>query len=301
MKRILSVVLIIAVIFGLMPNIAAAETEEGSLSEEIDSEENDDDYDPADWIDDSVYHGDSVELYSSVFGRYTVLTLDVSGSMSSTELSKMKEASLKFCQTILSSNGTNKVAVVKFGSSASIACGFTDSYSELQTVINGLSAGGGTDMAGGLTKTAELFEAAAVSAFAEKNIIIFSDGAPNSASAALSVYNSIADDYNIYSLGYSLSSSGASFMSSIQNSGYYNVTSSDEITAAVAQIAEKILEGASGSLFWFDTQNTIITVYKNKKSPGALKEDYTAAEGALVVVDGAEYTTNSNGRVTVPN
>lgn len=297
MKKILSFILAVIIVLSCVPMELFAEAAENIT--EIESDEN---FNPAEWIDDSYFHNESLTLMAATksTNRYTVLTLDVSGSMGSIEMSKMKEASIEFCNTMLASRGTNMIAVVKFGSSASVACGFTDDLEVLKNTINGLSSGGGTDTAGGLRKVKELYDQLGSSLASEKNVMVFSDGAPNSESDAQNVFNSMKDEYNVYSLGYNLGSSGESFMRSIQNSGFYNVNSTDDIINAISDISSAILSGASGSINLFMPNTTSVTVYENKKRASAVYEDFRLSEGAEVEVNNQVYITDKSGIVSIP-
>lgn len=299
-KKLISAILSVVMLGALVPNIVFAEE---PFNESIIEEEDDSNYDPADWIDDSVFHGsDGVSLMSSTknINRYTVLTLDVSGSMGTTEMTKMKEASIAFCNTMLSARGNNMIAVVKFGSSSSVACGFTNDLSALEQSINSLSSSGGTDTAGGLSKAGELYDSLGLNNITERNIILISDGYPNSASSAQSIATSMWADYNIYTLGYDLPSDAQSFMQSIQNCGFYNVVGSDDITNAIKSISDAILAGASGNIQDFLANTTTVTVYKNKKGASSVNDDFVLCEGAKVTVNNSEYTTNASGNVQIP-
>lgn len=306
-KRILSIVLI-AVFLGSVLNIDVFAQSGDLLQSNFDTlesnscDENDDDYDPAQWVDDDIIHqDDDASLMSTIKnGRYTVLTIDVSGSMSGSVMTATKEAAKKFCSAMLSSRGKNYVSIVKFGSSSSVACGFTDNLDTLTDTINNLYASGGTDTTGGLQKSDEVYNELGISDITERNVLIISDGEPNSEEDAKAKAVEMWQSNNIYSLGYRLSGYGYTFMESIQNSGFYNISDTTEMDTAISQIAESILQGSTGSADDIVTNTTTVTVYENKKSPTALQGDYVVSEGAVITLNGTDYTSNKNGIVTIP-
>lgn len=203
---------------------------------------------------------------SKVVTRYSVLILDTSGSMSGTPARRQIEAAKKFCESVLKAEGTNYVAIVKLNSSASIVCEFTDDYSRLSDRIERISASGGTNMHQALQRAEELLEG--VSEDAVKNIVLCSDGIPQSGSTSEtgpytsadhgnyrygnSVYNyasELKESYYIYTLGFFHSLSGKDLefgqrlMSDIQNAGYYEVNDTEGLDFEFGQIADHIING----------------------------------------------------------
>lgn len=82
--------------------------------------------------------------------RYTVLVIDVSGSMRGTPMTTLKSAANKFCDDNLKADGDNYVAIVEYATSASILSNFTDDNEKLKSIINSLNANGGTNINLGL-------------------------------------------------------------------------------------------------------------------------------------------------------
>lgn len=208
---------------------------------------------------------DDVNLY-----RYTVLILDTSGSMSGTPASVQKEAAIKFCNSVLSADGMNYVAIVKLNTSSSVGCTFSNDIDTLTSYINGIPASGGTNINQALEKAEELLDAISDDGSTEiiKNIVLCSDGLPESGSTSTTgkytsadhssdyQYANVAYDtattikqkgFTIYSLGFFHSLSGTDlafgqlFMSDLASDGhYYEVTDVDDLEFVFGEIASEI-------------------------------------------------------------
>ena len=227
-KRILSIFLVVLLIFGAVPMgvmNASAETKMDTL-------------------------------------RYTVLLLDVSGSMKGEAIKAEKEAAIKFCETMLSIDSNNQIAIVKIATSAVLGCSFTNDLSKISNYINTLSAGGGTNINQALS-IANTQLGSISSDSTVKNVILCSDGIPENGSTSskghytssdskyykyankvYSTASAMKDLYNIYTLGFfhSLSDEflafGERLMTDIQNSGFYEVTDVEQITDIFGEIAD---------------------------------------------------------------
>ena len=164
--------------------------------------------------------------------RYSVLVLDCSGSMSGNKIAELKEGAVAFCEQVLSSNrSNNKIAIVTFASSSSLACDFTNDLNKLSNVISKLNASGGTNLSGGLTKAKQALEA--IQGDVIRNMLVMCDGAPDSAYAAYEVVKSIPMFWNIYGLYYcpnGTSSSAITVMKNVGRNGYYQVTDGSSLT-----------------------------------------------------------------------
>ena len=196
--------------------------------------------------------------------RYTVLALDTSGSMYGTPMNVAKAAATKFCTDILKADGHNYVALITLNSNSSIACNFTDDISTISAKINSLSADGGTNINDALIKSNSILEAIAADKVI-KNIVLLSDGLPQSgsysyaghytssdyydyeyANTAYATAQTLKSKYNIYSLGFFHSLSGdelafgRTLMTDLQNSGYYDVTNVDDLEFKFGDISEDI-------------------------------------------------------------
>ena len=202
--------------------------------------------------------------------RYTVLILDTSGSMSGTPATVQKEAAIKFCNSVLSADGMNYVAIVKLNTSSSVGCTFSNDIDTLTSYINSIPASGGTNINQALEKAEELLDAVTDDGSAEiiKNVVLCSDGLPESGSTSTTgkytsadhssdyKYANVAYDtataikekgYTIYSLGFFHSLSGTNlafgqlFMSDLASDGhYYEVTDVDDLEFVFGEIASEI-------------------------------------------------------------
>lgn len=200
--------------------------------------------------------------------RYSVLVLDVSGSMRGTPMEAAKKAAIRFCEQVLLSKGNNKVAVISFTYSSYVACDFTENLQELEAAINSLYAYGGTSQYTALTAASKLFENTELEKDAIRNILLMSDGLPEGgtsssgthytheqypynyhyANAAYDVAVEMHKNYNIYTLGFFHSSEendlvfGRRFMNDLQNKGYYEVTDPEELVFEFDSIADIITD-----------------------------------------------------------
>lgn len=163
--------------------------------------------------------------------RYSVLVLDCSGSMSGNKIEELKDGAEAFCDQVLGSNrSNNKIAIVTFDSYVSLACDFTDDLTMLKDTISNISAGGGTDLTGGLSKAKETLDA--ISGDVIKNIVVMCDGQPNDEYTAYEVVKSVPRHWNIYGLYYcpnGTSSWAATVMKNVGRNGYYEVTDGSEL------------------------------------------------------------------------
>ena len=199
--------------------------------------------------------------------RYNVLILDASGSMYGTPAAKQREAAKMFCEAVLASEGENYVAVVRLTTDSYVGLEFTNQLESLLSYINSTPADSGTNINQALEVAGELLEQVDA-AGAIKNIVLCSDGLPQSGSYTQSgpytssdyydydyanyVYNtasSMKESYYLYTLGFFHSLSGSDltfarrFMSDIQNAGYYEVTDPDDLEFEFGKIAEHITNG----------------------------------------------------------
>lgn len=163
--------------------------------------------------------------------RDVVLVLDVSGSMSNEPITTLKNVAKIFIDDISEASGDNRVAIVTFASDAQTLIGFTNDWEALNSSINGLSAGGLTELAKGLSKADSLLEQSNADI---KNIVVLSDGYPESqeskdpAGDVYSLAPSLKAKYNIYTIGFFHSSTkGRDLLKNLQNKVYYEVTTTD--------------------------------------------------------------------------
>ncbi|MDO5391636.1 MAG: VWA domain-containing protein [Eubacteriales bacterium] len=201
--------------------------------------------------------------------RYIALVLDASGSMSGNPAKEQKKAAKKFCASVLNSTGINYIAIVKLGYSASVGCGFTNDLSILTNYIDSFPANDSTNTNHALEIAGNLLDNISdTSNNLSKNIVICSDGLPQSGSSTvngpytsqdISYYFSYANScyntavalkekgYLIYSLGFFHSLYGTEltfakrFMSDLASEKcYYEVVNADDLEFTFGEIAEDI-------------------------------------------------------------
>ena len=197
--------------------------------------------------------------------RDTVLVLDFSGSMDGSPERALREAAKEFCRELVSESGKNRVAVVVYANSARVACDFTDDLNVLESAVD-VSAGGGTNLSDALGKAEGLIDASAADV---KNIMLMTDGLPQSGEYNYSGRYVSADygDYiyanaayeravrlhpkcNLYTLGFfhnltndrHMMDFAIRFLNDLQNAGYYEVQSVDDLVFTFGQVAQDIKE-----------------------------------------------------------
>ena len=168
--------------------------------------------------------------------RYSVLVLDVSGSMSGSPVAELKVAATKFCEEVLKSNrSNNKIAIVSFASSDKTVCDFTDDLTTLKDGIDNLYASGGTNLAPALSTAKNMLDG--VDSNAIKNVLVMCDGDPWDTSSAYSVVKTYPLHWNVYGLyfyqaGYS--NGAATVMKTVGRNGYYEVKDGDALSFTFA-------------------------------------------------------------------
>mgnify|MGYP006426862299 CR=1 FL=1 len=107
------------------------------------------------------------------------LLIDTSGSMDGEKLREVKQAAKNFVQR--ESSNENKFAVIGFGSNTQIGISLSQNSGDIQQAITNISDGGGTAMGLGINAAIEELQSTSLA----KNILLFTDGAPDSARNAL--------------------------------------------------------------------------------------------------------------------
>lgn len=179
---------------------------------------------------------------ASTKDRYSVLVLDVSGSMSGKPIAELKKAATAFCQKVLRSNrSSNKVAIVTFASSTNLLSDFTSDLDTLLTAIDNISASGNTYIAGGLSKAQEIMNN--VEGDVIKDIVVMSDGMPFDEQSAFNVVESLSLSVNIYGVYLYTSgfdSSAEEVMKKIGRNDYAGVSNASELTFEFIEDANTI-------------------------------------------------------------
>jgi hypothetical protein len=204
---------------------------------------------------------------SSTITRYTVLVLDVSGSMYGTPLQVLKTAANKFCEIVLQASGQNYVAIVTYSDSAATIINFSSNLTTLQNSINNIISSGNTNTTSGLQLADSLLSAIADAPYTIKNLLLLSDGMPNTgaissgpytsndylyysyANASYNAATTFKDKGNsrfLYSLGFFHSLVGNDltfarrFMNDLQNAGYYDVVDANNLEFVFKDLAKRI-------------------------------------------------------------
>ena len=220
--------------------------------------------------------------------RYSVLILDTSGSMDGDAIVKERAAAIKFCSSVLQSSGENHIALVNLNTDSGVLCDFTNDYDEIERQIESIEAYGGTNINSALELSAELLDYVNAPAGAIRNIILCTDGLPESgnvteegpydyddyvdyayANYAYATAQSLRADNYIYTLGFFHSMEAGcldfarTFLNDIQNAGYYEVTDPEELKFAFGDIAEDIEKGNENTTFTYGAYNTAPCFYND--------------------------------------
>ena len=272
----------------------------------------------------AMVEGRSVECLVSVVRRsttkttrYNVLILDTSGSMKGTSLNKEKEAAKRFCQTVLSSDGNNYLAVVTLNSLSTVLCEFTNDLSTLSQQIDCVNSSGGTNMEQALPKAGELLAGVPGGANIMKNVILCSDGLPRTGAKAFvgryrakdHTYYSYANaayntdvklkqkKYFIYALGFFHNSTsndlkfGKRLMKDLASKDkYYVVTNARDIDKVFDDIADKITKTAMSK--------KEITLYVGESYKLSVQVNGVTKKARWKSARTSIATVNSSGRVT---
>jgi Ca-activated chloride channel family protein len=115
------------------------------------------------------------------------LLIDTSGSMDSGKLGEVKQAAKNFVQRQTSEE--NEFAVIGFGSDTQVGTTLTQNSAQIQEAITNLADGGGTAMELGINAAMQELQSTSLA----KNILLFTDGAPDSASNALQSAQQVKD------------------------------------------------------------------------------------------------------------
>lgn len=176
--------------------------------------------------------------------RDIVLVLDASGSMEGVPIQETKIASEKFITTILKEDAS--IGIVTFDYSAMKISDFNKKENYLIEAMQGLNAGGGTNIESGLSTAYDMLQ----NNNAEKKIIVLmSDGEPNGGKVGeelIAYANSIKDEgIYIYTLGFfeDLSSkhSAQKLMERIASEGsHYEVADASSLVFFFGDIADQI-------------------------------------------------------------
>ncbi len=214
--------------------------------------------------------GDTITNFKGARDIY--LVLDISGSMSGTPITKMKDAAKQFCATMLNDKtGDNRIAIVTYGTDVD-TYSFSKDYAELANTIDSFKAKGSTAMYDALMAVKELNEKYG-NDDATKHVVVMADGLPNVGATLSSgkytskdssmyykygnaVYSTAAGmwpDYMIYSIGFFHNLGGTqlkygkTLMKDIQNALYLEVFDPDKLLDAFNGISDKITDNGQNN------------------------------------------------------
>lgn len=205
--------------------------------------------------------------------RDTVLVLDNSVSMEGSPLVYLKQAAIKFCNSVLNAAGINRVAVVVYDTDITESLNFTDNIDDLSDIINDMDAEGNwTNINIAVEKADELL----MNSNADiKNIVVMTDGVPTAgdyktsgpysyndyssnhnasrycyeyANALYDTAIALHNDYSIYTLGFyhtmapTTKAFATKVLRDIQNAGYYEVENVEDLEFVFGEVADDITQ-----------------------------------------------------------
>ena len=107
-----------------------------------------------------------------------ILVIDVSGSMSGSKLDKVKEDTKDLIDTLLT-DSNNRVAIITFSSTASKLSDLTNNASNLDTIVDNLTASGETNYNAGLLEAKSIIENYTQVNNKDLVLLFLTDGYPN--------------------------------------------------------------------------------------------------------------------------
>ncbi len=196
--------------------------------------------------------------------RDITLLLDCSGSMYGTPIETLKEAAKSFCTTVLNKDDSTNIGLIAITSSSTKLLDLTNDIDILTDVIDRISASGGTNLYNAINISNEMLSASDAK---EKNIIIMTDGIPESgeillngkytsddnsnyqyANACIELLQSLDKNHQIYTVGFLHELTGKDlsfcqkFLKDLGTTGYFEANSIDELTEEFKNIAHNITE-----------------------------------------------------------
>ena len=172
--------------------------------------------------------------------RDIVLLLDVSGSMQN-KTAKLKAAVNSFIGAMGGRLKNTRVALVPYNSSASVLSKLTTNKGYLATLVNGLTADGGTSYLKALNSVDALL---ASSNAKQKAIVMFSDGEPEDSNKndIYSLSEKLRESYIIYTVGLVDSSSYSDVLKKVAGSDgrYFEADNINGLIDAFLNVADEM-------------------------------------------------------------
>ncbi len=179
------------------------------------------------------------------------LVSDTSGSMGGSNLSALKSAATSFVGNLSS---PDEAAAISFSTSSSLDQELTTDYTAVQNAINNYTAGGQTNVAGGIgTAENELFNGTNATTGASKVMIVLTDGFENAGDARDAAQQAKDAGVRIFGigLGNSVDTSLVADISSSPGDAFFAPDPAD-LDTVYSEIAQVVLEGeqkiASGTM-----------------------------------------------------
>lgn len=162
------------------------------------------------------------------------LLIDTSGSMSGGKLKEVKQAAQNFVQRQTANE--NEFAVIGFGSTTQVETGLSQNSTQIQQAIANLADGGGTAMELGINAAIQELQSTSLT----KNILLFTDGAPDSAGNTLQAAQQV-ENQNINLIAVATGDADISFLTQLtEDSDLVFYASSGNFDQAF-QAAEKVI------------------------------------------------------------
>ncbi|HLP51274.1 MAG TPA: VWA domain-containing protein [Chitinophagales bacterium] len=179
----------------------------------------------------------------------TVLLLDNSLSLSQADLDKVKQAAI----ALVNSKESNQVfAVYKFSEFVEEVQPFTGDISTLTTAINSIQRGASsTNLYGAVITGASAWtDVYSISAIEQGFLVVLSDGSDTQGSRTLAEAKSSTDGKKVYTIGLGSEIDQAA-LKSLGNSGFFQITDVNELTAKFDEIQDDIKKFAN-SFYWLN-------------------------------------------------
>lgn len=228
-----------------------------------------------------------------------VLILDKSGSMGTSKMNTLKTAAKKFCEAVLNANPNNMIGIITFSSSETVY-GFSNSIDDLNKNIDSISSGGSTKLSNAITKADKLIDECPELRKDVNSIIIMSDGDVDDKPNTKTEIEKITGLYKIFSVYLGNGTSAKNFMESIQNSGFYNAESVNDLVEQFGKIADVILNPLNLELgheckYDFMTQKyTIRLIVSNPND-----KDIHNVSAHINLPEGVEFESNTNQKADI--